>query len=184
VAETNPYDEFDSLSGAPMPGIDDMPAASDDGKRDEELAALRKQADEQRALYLRALADFDNYKRRTERDYQTRSDAGRRDVIKKLLPALDNLQRALQFRARGTPSEQIVDGLLATVKQFEAILESENVRAIETLGKPFDPAVSEAVGTASDGSVPDNTVLDEARRGYRIGDDVLRPAQVIVSKRQ
>ena len=181
MAETNPYDEFDSLSGAPMPGIDDAP--SDDGKRDEELAALRKQADDQRALYLRALADFDNYKRRTERDYQTRSDAGRREVLRKLLPALDNLQRALQFRTRGTPPEQIVDGLLATVKQFEAVLESENVRAIETLGKPFDPAVSEAVGTASDGSVPDSTVLDEARRGYRIGDDVLRPAQVIVSKR-
>ncbi|HEY7994389.1 MAG TPA: nucleotide exchange factor GrpE [Candidatus Eremiobacteraceae bacterium] len=181
MAETNPYDEFDSLSGAPMPGIDDAPG--DDGKRDEELAALRKQADDQRALYLRALADFDNYKRRNERDSQTRSDAGRREVLKKLLPALDSLQRALQFRTRGTPPEQIVDGLLAMVKQFEAVLESENVRAIETLGKPFDPAISEAVGTASDGSVPDSTVLDEARRGYRIGDDVLRPAQVIVSKR-
>ena len=54
MAETNPYDEFDSLSGAAMPGIDDAP--SDDGKRDEELTALRKQADDQRALYLRALA--------------------------------------------------------------------------------------------------------------------------------
>jgi len=181
MAETNPYDEFDSLSGAAMPGIDDAP--SDDGKRDEELAALRKQADDQRALYLRALADFDNYKRRTERNYQTQSDAGRREVLRKLLPALDSLQRAMQFRTSGTPPEQLVDGLLATVKQFEAVLESENVRAIETLGKPFDPAVSEAVGTASDGSVPDSTVLDEARRGYRIGDDVLRPAQVIVSKR-
>jgi molecular chaperone GrpE len=180
MTETNPYDEFDSLSGAPMPGIDDAPA--DDGKRDEELAALRKQADEQRTLYLRALADFDNYKRRMERDQRALSDLGRRDLLKKLLPAIDNLQRALQFRTRGTPPEQIVDGLLATVKQFEAVLESENVRAIDTIGKPFDPAVSEAVGTASDGSVPDNTVLDEARRGYRIGDDVLRPSQVIVSK--
>ena len=180
MAETNPYDEFDSLSGAPMPGIDDVPA--DGGRRDEELGALRKQADDQRALYLRALADFDNYKRRVERDQRAQSDFGRRELLKKLLPALDNLMRAADFRARGTPSEQIVDGILATVKQFEAILDSENVRRIETIGKPFDPAVSEAVGTASDGSVPDNTVLDEARRGYRVGDDVLRPAQVIVSK--
>lgn len=181
MAGTNPYDEFDSLSGAPMPGIDDAPPG-DGRRRDEELDALRKVADEQRALYLRALADFENYKRRMERDQRSLSDFGRRELIKKLLPALDNLQRAAQYRERGTPPEQIVDGLLATVKQFETILDSENVRPIETVGKPFDPAISEAVGTAPNGSVPDNTVLDEARRGYMIGDDVLRPAQVIVSK--
>ena len=68
------------------------------------------------------------------------------------------------------------------MKQFESILENENIRPIETIGKPFDPSVSEAVGTAADGSVPDNTVVDEARRGYMIGNEVLRPAQVIVSK--
>lgn len=180
MAETNPYDEFDSLSGAPMPGIDDAP--SGDGRHDEEIDRLRKQADDQRALYLRALADFDNYKRRTERDQGARSEHGRRELLKKLLPALDNLQRAAQYRDRGTPPEQIVDGLLATVKQFETILDSENVRPIETVGKPFDPTVSEAVGTAPNGALPDNTVLDEARRGYMIGGDVLRPAQVIVSK--
>jgi molecular chaperone GrpE len=78
----------------------------------------------------------------------------------------------------------VLEGTLATIKQFETLLESENVRPIETIGKPFDPAVSEAVGTASDGSVPDNTVLGEARRGYLIGDEVLRPAQVIVSKHE
>jgi molecular chaperone GrpE len=180
MPETNPFDEFDSLSGAPMPGIDDAPP-SEDGRHVDEIDRLRKQADEQRALYLRALADFENYKRRMERDQRSLSDFGRRELLKKLLPALDNLQRAAQYRERGTPTEQIVDGLLATVKQFETILDSENVRPIETIGKPFDPAVSEAVGTAPNGSVPDNTVLDEARRGYTIGGDVLRPAQVIVS---
>lgn len=180
MAETNPYDEFDSLSGAPMPGIDDAPAG--DGQRDDEIDRLRKQADEQRALYLRALADFENYKRRMERDQRSLSDFGRRELIKKLLPALDNLQRAAKYRERGTPPEQIVDGLLATVKQFETILDGENVRPIETVGKAFDPALSEAIGTAANGAVPENTVLDEARRGYMIGDDVLRPAQVIVSK--
>jgi len=187
MAETNPYDEFDSLSGAPMPGIDEAPPGGDSLREDslrDELERTRKQADEQRALYLRALADFDNYKRRMERDQRALSDLGRRELIKRLLPAIDNLQRAARFRGSGTPPEQIVDGLLATVKQFDAILEAENVKAIETIGKPFDPSVSEAVGTASDGSVPDNTVLDEARRGYRVGDDVLRPAQVIVSKHE
>jgi molecular chaperone GrpE len=179
MTESNPQDEFDSLSGAPMPGIDDSPDAV--GLRDE-LERTRKQVDEQRALYMRALADFDNYKRRMERDQRSLSDFGRRELLKKLLPAIDNLLRAAEFRDRGTAPEQVVDGLLATVKQFESILESENIRPIETVGKPFDPAISEAVGTAPDGSVPDNTVLNEARRGYTIGDEVLRPAQVIVAK--
>ena len=179
MSETNPHDEFDSLSGAPMPGIDDTPDAA--GLRDE-LERTRKQVDEQRTLYMRALADFDNYKRRMARDQHALSDFGRREVLKKLLPAIDNLLRAAQYRERGTAPEQVVDGVLATVKQFESILESENIRPIETVGKPFDPAISEAVGTAPDGSVPDNTVLNEARRGYTIGDEVLRPAQVIVAK--
>jgi molecular chaperone GrpE len=179
MTESNPHDEFDSLSGAPMPGIDDAPDTA--GLRDE-LERARKQADEHRDRYLRTLADFENYKKRVERDQRALSDFGRRELLKKLLPAIDNLLRAAQYRERGTPPAQIVDGLLATVKQFESILENENVRRIETIGKPFDPAMSEAVGTAQDGSVPDNTVLDEARRGYKIGDEVLRPAQVIVSK--
>lgn len=181
MSESNPHDEFDSLSGAPMPGIDDAPDTVD--LRDE-LEKARKQADEFRDRYMRTLADFDNFKKRTERDQRARSDFGRRELLKKLLPAIDNLLRAAHYRARGTPPDQIVEGLLATVKQFEGVLESENVRPIETVGQPFDPAVSEAVGTAPDGSVADNTVLDEARRGYRIGDEVLRPAQVIVAKHE
>jgi len=162
-----------------MPGIDDTPDVA--GLRDE-LERTRKQVEEQRSLYLRALADFENYKRRMERDQRALSDFGRRELLKKLLPAVDNLQRAARYRDTGTPADQIVDGLLATVKQFESILENENIRPIETIGKPFVPTLSEAVGTAADGSVPDNTVLDEARRGYMIGNEVLRPAQVIVSK--
>ena len=181
MPESNPHDEFDSLSGAPMPGIDDAPDSVD--LRDE-LERARKQADEFRDRYMRTLADFENFKKRMERDQRALSDFGRRELLKKLLPALDNLLRAAHYRERGTPPDQIVDGLLATVKQFESILDSENVRPIETVGKPFDPAVSEAVGTAPDGSVADNMVLNEARRGYKIGDEVLRPAQVIVAKHE
>lgn len=177
--DSNPHDEYDSLSGAPMPGIDETP---DVVALRAELDKVRKLADEQRSLYLRALADFENYRRRMERDQRALSEFGRRELLKKLLPVIDNLLRAAKYRETGTPPEQIVEGVLATVKQFESILESENVRPIETIGKPFDPAVSEAVGTSRDGSVPDDTVLDEARRGYMIGSEVLRPAQVIVAK--
>ncbi len=75
-----------------------------------------------------------------------------------------------------------MDGLLATVKQFRALLENEGVRPIELKGKPFDPAVSEAVATREDANAAPNVVVEEARKGYKLGEDLLRPAQVIVAK--
>src|SRR5579863_311808 len=183
MPESNPFDEFDSLSGSPVPGVDQTPGGAT-AVDDSELDKLRKQVEDQKALYVRTLADFDNYRKRVERERRTNADLGRREVLTRLLSVVDNLERAAAYRADGTAPEAIIDGVLATVKQFHALLESENVRAIETVGKPFDPSVSEAVATAPDGSVPDGTVLNEARRGYAIGDEVLRPAQVIVAKHQ
>jgi molecular chaperone GrpE len=188
MPELNPLDEYDSLAGSPVPGIDDAGtadgAAGDGATSRAELERLQQQAEENRNLYLRALADFDNYKRRVDRMVAERSDAGRRDLLKRVLAVLDNLDRAAAFREQGSSPEQLVDGLLATVKQFATMLDAENVRPIDVLGMPFDPAVAEAVGTRVNLDVPEHTVLDEARKGYRIGDDVLRPAQVIVSTEQ
>ncbi|MBV8171406.1 MAG: nucleotide exchange factor GrpE [Candidatus Eremiobacteraeota bacterium] len=198
MPELNPTDEFDSLSSAAVPGVD---ATERDERTDgesraqtslsDELDAARAQADaaraqaaEQRNLYLRALADFDNYRKRAERDISDLSQRGRREAIKRILPVLDNLARAEEYRERGTPPEQIVDGLLQTSKQLLAALAAEDVRPIDVLGKPFDPAVAEAIATQpADDGVKDNTVVAEAAKGYYIGDEVLRPAQVVVAKR-
>src|SRR6516162_4054129 len=111
-------DDFDSLSRAPVPGVDDRPvdgqAPVDVEALRAELARSREQAQEQRDLYLRALADFDNYKKRTERLIREQSDAGRRELLTRVLAVLDNLERAAAFRGAGTSAEQLVDGLLAT----------------------------------------------------------------------
>jgi len=179
-------DEFDSLSSAAVPGIDKTPAdgsaSADAGSLRSELDKARAQAQEQRDLYVRALADFDNYKKRTERLIREQSDAGRRALLNRMLGVLDNLERAAAFRVQGTPPEQLVDGLLATMKQFTTLLEAEGVRPIDLTGKAFDPKISEAVGTRIEPGKPANTVVDEARKGYVIGDELLRPAQVIVSQ--
>jgi molecular chaperone GrpE len=184
MADLNPLDEYDSLSGSPLSGIDDVPAAEGTAGAvglQSELQKAKAQAEESHNLYLRALADFDNYKKRVDRMIADRSDAGRRDLLKRMLEVLDSLDRANAFRRQDTSPEQLVDGVLATAKQFATILEIENVRPIDVVGKLFDPAVAEAVGTRPNPDVPEHTVLDEARKGYRIGDDILRPAQVIVS---
>ena len=181
-------DDFDSLSSAAVPGIDGAPP---DGQASSDAAATSLQGDlekaralaqEQRDQYLRALADFDNYKKRTDRLIREQSDAGRRAVLTRVLSVLDNLERAAAYRQQGVPAEQLVDGLLATVKQFTSLLEAEGVRPLEVIGKPFDPKVAEAVGTRVEPGKPANTVVDEARKGYTVGGELLRPAQVVVSK--
>lgn len=175
-------DEFDSLSSSAVPGIDAAPPNGEaPDPAAEQVEKYKAEADAQRQAYLRTLADFENYKKRTDRYLRERSDEGRRQLLLRMLPVLDNLERAAAYREQGTPAEQLVDGLLATVRQFVNMLESEGVRPVEVKGKAFDPRVSEAIATRDDGAAP-NTVLDEARKGYMLGDEVLRPAQVVVSK--
>jgi molecular chaperone GrpE len=177
MPEVNPTDEFDSLSTGALPGVDagEADARSNGEQRAQEslsdqLEQARAQTQEQKNLYMRALADYDNYRKRVERDIKELSERGRRDLLKRILPVLDNLARAEEYRKAGTPVEKIMDGVSQTSKQLLAALEAENVRPIDVVGKPFDPSVAEAVAT-------------QAAKGYYMGDDVLRPAQVVVAKK-
>ncbi|MBV9438514.1 MAG: nucleotide exchange factor GrpE [Candidatus Eremiobacteraeota bacterium] len=157
-------------------------AVQDGGEGDlaAELTAARAKADENYNKYLYAMADFENYKKRMERQLADIAASGRRIVLIKMLPILDNLQRALAHQ----DSEGLRGGLQATLRQFETALESEGVKPVDLKGRPFDPNVAEAVATqpAPDG-VDEGTVLEEARRAYTIGDEILRPAQVVVAQR-
>lgn len=192
MPELNPTDEYDSLSSGPLPGVDPAEAdARTDGEAraqeslSDQLEQARAQTEEQRQLHMRALADYDNYRKRVERDIKDLSERGKRDLLKRILPVLDNLARAEEYRERGTPPEQIVEGVLQTSKQLLAALGAEKVRPIEVVGKPFDPSIAEAVAMQpADDGVADNMVVAEAAKGYYIGDDVLRPAQVVVAKRE
>src|ERR1700761_2290740 len=145
----------------------------------EELAAAKAKADENYNKFLYAMADFENYKKRVERQLAEISLAGKKSVLKKILPVLDNLERALTYEAN---SDGLRDGLAATLRGFESVLESEGVKAVPLKGSRFDPKFAEAIGTRSSPEYPEETVLDEASRAYVMGDDVLRVGQVIVAK--
>ncbi|MBV9102865.1 MAG: nucleotide exchange factor GrpE [Candidatus Eremiobacteraeota bacterium] len=145
-----------------------------------QLAEANARADDNHAKLLYALADFENYRKRNERFLQERLSFGRRATLSKFLPVLDNLERALGY---GEDTKGLRDGLDATRRGFEALLSSEDVKPIDVVGAPFDPRIAEAIGTKETNDVADNTVIEEVQRGYRIGDDVLRPAHVIVSRR-
>jgi molecular chaperone GrpE len=145
----------------------------------EELAAAKAKADENYNKFLLAMADFENYKKRVERQLSEISLAGKKSVLKKFLPVLDNLERALTYDAG---SEGLRGGLAATLRGFESVLESEGVKAVPLKGSRFDPKFAEAIGTREAAEYPEDTILEEAARAYVMGDDVLRVAQVIVAK--
>ena len=144
-----------------------------------ELAAAKALADERYLDLQYARAEIENVRKRAERSALERLAYGRRALLGKFLPVLDNLQRALAY----DDSQALRGGLQATLKGFEGVLSSEQIVPIETVGKPFDPHIAEAIGTRETSDFDDDVVVEEAQRGYRVGDDVLRPAMVIVAKR-
>lgn len=147
---------------------------------EEQLAAANARADENYGKFLLAVADFDNYKKRMQRDIDSIVSSRRRVLLERLLPVLDNLQRALQSDAGG---EVLRGGLEQTLRGFEAVLANEGVKAIEVQGEPFDPRVAEAIGTTPSDGAAEDIVVNVAEKGYKLGDDLLRPAKVIVAKR-
>ncbi|MEO6835316.1 MAG: nucleotide exchange factor GrpE [Candidatus Tumulicola sp.] len=157
--------------------IEDLPG--DSVPLEERLAAAEARADDNYNKFLLEMADFENYKKRVERDREALVTSYRRALLERFLPVIDNLERALQYDASG---ESLRGGIEQTLKGFEAVLAGQGVRAIEVKGKPFDPRSAEAIGTAPDDSLADDTVLEVAEKGYSIGDELLRPAKVIVAK--
>ncbi len=150
------------------------------GEPSDELATAKAKAEENYNKFLYAMADFENYKKRVERQLADISLAGKKSVLKKILPVMDNLERALAFKE---DSDGLRGGLAATMRNFESMLESEGVRAISVKGSAFDPKTAEAIGTQpAPAGVADDTVLEEATKAYVHGDDVLRVAHVIVAK--
>ncbi len=147
----------------------------------EQLAAERARADDNHNKFLLAMADFENYKKRMQRDIESIVTSHRRSLLEKFLPVLDNLERALSY---GGPSDSLRSGVEQTLKGFEVILSQEGVRELEVKGKPFDPRIAEAIGTLpAQDNVEDDTVLEVAQKGYTIGDELLRPAKVLVAKK-
>ncbi len=145
-----------------------------------QLAAANAKAEENYNKFLYAMADFENYKKRMERQMADIAQSGRKSLVVKFLPVIDNLERALTYN---TENEGLKGGLQATLRGFENVLAGEGVKAVSLKGQPFDPRMAEAIGTQPppDG-VAEDTVLEEATKAYLHGDDVLRVAHVIVAK--
>jgi molecular chaperone GrpE len=160
-------------------GSDAAPSPTAQSELEAKLAAAEALAEERYRELQYARAEIENVRKRAVRTAEDRLLAGRKAMLGKFLPVLDNLQRAMAFEDGGG----LRGGLNATLKNFESLLASEQIVAIETVGKPFDPHVAEAIATRESHEHEDDIVVEEAQRGYRLGEDLLRPAMVVVAKK-
>jgi molecular chaperone GrpE len=145
-----------------------------------EVERLKEKLRDEHETLLRALADFDNYRRRVERDRASAARSGKRDVILSLLEVLDGFDRALNH-IDDAPSS-VAQGVQAIHRNLLGVLERHGVTRFDSLGEPFDPRFHDAIGTVDSDEVESGTVADEFQRGYRWGDEVLRPARVRVAQ--
>lgn len=152
-------------------------------------AKLQSQIDgllaEKSALYdklLRGQAEFENYRKRTERERAELYQHGRDDVLLQFLPVVDNFERALSsLETSEGDAEALRHGVELIHKQFKDALSKFGLEAVEAVGQTFDPHVHEAVTTEATDKHKENTVIQEFQRGYKIGDRLLRPAKVKVA---
>ncbi len=130
---------------------------------------------------LRALADLQNFRRRALTQIAEARQDAIGDFATELLPILDNFERAIQAGANDAPKEALIEGLSLTHRQLTEVLRAFQIEPIPSLGEPFNPLLHEAV-TAEETEGPPGIILEEIQKGYKMGNKVLRPAKVKVSK--
>lgn len=140
-----------------------------------EIARLRDQL-------LRTAADYDNFRKRARREQEDATRRGRETTVKDLLPIFDNLERAAAHAESGADPKAVSDGIRMVTKQFVDTLDRMGIKRVVTVGQPFDPARHEAIQHLESKEHPAGTVVAEVQPGYAIGDFLVRPAMVVVSK--
>ena len=144
------------------------------------VTEVERQRDEYLALAQRTQADFENYRRRAARDVAAATTRAKSALVRELLPAVDNLERALA--AAGEAEASLASGVRLVHADLVGVLRRNGVEAVEPAGERFDPTVHEAISTRpADGAEP-GLVVDVVEKGYRLGDAVIRPARVVVSE--
>lgn len=178
VVDVDAEVEDDEIDG----GIDQ----SEEPKEKIEVTPLflaREEAEMYKDRWMRLAAEFDNYKKRRAREFEALVQSASEDVIRDLLPILDGVGRALAHSENGdTDSEGFQEGIKMIMEQFPRVLYNRNLKEIESLGKPFDPTVHEALMQMPSETHDAGIVSDEIEKGYSLGDKVLRPAKVVVSQ--
>ena len=144
----------------------------------EKLQEKQKELDDLTDRYKRILAEFDNYKKRSQKEKESLYSSVLSDVIEVMLPVVDNLENALKAE---TQDENYKQGIELVLKQFKDVLKSKGVEEIPAVGETFDPSLHEAVSSVQDPDKNAQEIVQEYRKGYKIGSRVIRHSMVVVA---
>jgi len=158
----------------------DPPQEQADTQNNDPLEELRREKDSLQDRLLRTAAEFDNYRKRVERERRDLADYMKADILAEILPIADNFERALQ--APSSDTDSLRKGVELIHKQMHDFLRKRGVTPIEALGADFDPNFHQAVIHETSPSHREGEVIEELQRGYMLGDKLLRPAMVKVAK--
>jgi len=159
---------------------------SDDGNNPEDKddhKGVEDQLNEQKEKVLRLSAEFENFKKRKQREIDEFKKFANETVFRQVLSVVDNLERAIDSSTDAVEETSLLEGVKLTHKEILKLFESFNVKVIEADNQPFDPNFHQAVTHAQNNDVPDNTVTNVLQKGYLLHDRLLRPAMVVVSKK-
>ncbi|QJD83669.1 nucleotide exchange factor GrpE [Cohnella herbarum] len=160
---------------------DETPAAEEINAENAAITELQRLADDNHSRYLRAQADFDNFRRRTVKEKEELTQYASLKLITQLLPVLDNFQRALQTGGEGSESESFAKGVDMIFRQLSQVLEGEGLKPMESVGQPFDPEFHQAIMQVESEEYDEGIVVEAIQTGYILKDKVIRPAMVKVS---
>lgn len=176
--------ETEGAEGAEGTEVGNTSQENGESAASEEVAALEEKLKSTHARLLRAAADLDNFRKRARRDVDEALARGRSDVLMEILPVLDSVDLALGTKDTDGSNESILEGVQMIRKQFLAATERFGLKEVESRGKAFDPNFHEAVAHIASTDHPAGQIVDEMRKGYLLGDKLLRAAMVVVSKGQ
>ena len=148
---------------------------------EKDLQKTKNELAEQKDSFVRLQAETDNFRKRLSREKDEFSQYANERLFKELIPIFDNLERALEDPSNDTKS--LKEGLEMILKQFSSFLEKEKVEQIKAIGKKFDPTVHEVLTSEESNEHEENTIISEFVKGYTINNRVLRPSQVVISKK-
>lgn len=147
-----------------------------------ELEEARAETARIKDQLLRTAADFDNFRKRTRREFDDAVRRGREELLRELLPVFDNLERAVVHAEQATDAKSVAEGVGMVLKQFADSLGRAGIRRIESVGRPFDPTQHEAIQQIETSDQPAGTIVAEVQPGYAMGDRLVRAAMVVVAK--
>ncbi|MDD5476312.1 MAG: nucleotide exchange factor GrpE [Syntrophales bacterium] len=146
------------------------------------LDEARKEAADNYEKYLRLAAEFDNHKKRVQKERADLLNYGNETIVRDILPIVDSLERALEHASNSADFDSFVQGLQMILEQLRGTLARHGVEAIDAIGSEFDPNFHEAMMRVESGGSPDNQVVEEFEKGYLLKGRLLRPSKVSVAK--